>query len=193
MTHNRTLWTCAGLLVAACAGVALGATFSQEPQDAAVAMVKPGPEHEFLKMDSGSWNATIKIWTAPGEPPMEMMGKETNKLECNGMWMMTSFDTPDGSFSGRGMSGWDAQKKQYVSVWVDSESTYMSTSTGTFDKSKRAFSFTGEQMDKATGKMIKNRTTTEYPDANTRKFTVWSTPAAGKEVKGMEITYTRSK
>ncbi len=193
MRTPRTFLFAVALLVAAGAGAAIGANIAQEPQDAAAVMLKPGPEHEIMKKDEGKWNAAVKMWTAPTAPPMEMMGMEVNKLDCHGLWMTTSFDSPDGSFSGRGISGWDAQKKKYVSVWVDTESTYMNTSMGTFDKAKNAFSFNGEQLDKATGKMIKNRSLTEYPDANTRKFTMWSTPADGKEVKGFEITYTRSK
>lgn len=195
MIPTRTLWISAGLLVAAGAGAALGATFAQEPQepDEAAAMVKPGPEHEPLMKNVGTWSAAIKVYMAPGEPPMEWTGTEVNRLECSGLWVTSSLDSPDGSFSGRGISGWDAQKKKYVSVWVDSWSTYLGMSTGTFDKSKNVFSFIGEQLDPATGKMIKNREVTEYPDANTRKLTIWSTPADGKEVKGIEVVYTRSK
>jgi hypothetical protein len=193
MIQTRTLWFAAALLVAAGAGAAIGATVTQEPQDAAAPMPKPGPEHEILKKDEGKWNAAVKYWMAPGQPPVEMPGMETNTWACNGLWMRTEFDTPDGSFSGRGIGGWDSFKKKYVSVWVDNASTYLAVSLGTYDKDKKAITFNGEQPDPETGKMNKTRSTMEYVDANTRRYTSWMTPQTGQETKQLEITYTRAK
>lgn len=156
-------------------------------------MPKPGPEHEILKRDDGKWNAAVKYWMAPGQPPMEMAGTETNSWACNGLWMRSDFDATDGSFSGRGLVGWDSSRKKFVNVWVDTSSTYMSLSLGTFDKEKKVMTFHGEQPDPVSGKMNKIRSTLEYVDANTRRYTSYSTPPGGQESKNLEITYTRAK
>ena len=193
MKLSRTLLTSAALLVAVGAGAAVGATFAQEPQDAAAQVLKPGPEHDVLKKDEGTWTATVKHWPSADAKPMEMTGTEVNTLECNGLWMMSHFDSQDGTFSGRGLSGWDAGKKKYVSVWVDCGSMYMAQSEGTTDKDKKAVTYSGKCPNPETGKMQTNRSTLEHVDANNRKFTVWTTPEGGKEFKALEINYTRSK
>jgi hypothetical protein len=193
MIHNKSLWIAAGLLVAAGAGAAVGATFAQEPQDAAAAMPKPGPEHEILKKDEGSWKATVKSWMAPGTEPMEFVGVETNKVGLGGLWMTTDFKTEDGSFVGHGVSGWDAMKKKYVSIWVDNASMSLGVMHGTWDKDKKMFSFQGEQPDMAAGKMLKARQTVEYPDANTRVMKNYVTAPGGTESMNLEVRYTRAK
>jgi len=192
MMNKPILLIAAATLAVGGVGFALGANAMQEPQDASAMMPKPGPEHKIMNQDLGTWNAAVKVWMAPGQPPMEMLGTESNKWDCNGLWMMSSFDAPDGSFSGRGIGGWDSTKKQYVSVWVDSMSTYLATMTGTYDPKTKTVSYKGEAPDQDTGKMNKIRSTVEYVDVNTRRYTSWSTPAGGTEVKSLEINYTRS-
>lgn len=193
MIHNKTLWIAAGLLVAAGAGAAVGATFAQEPQDAAASMPKPGPEHEILKKDEGAWNATVKSWMAPGAAAMEFKGVENNKVGLGGLWMTSDFKTDDGSFVGHGVAGWDAMKKKYVSIWVDNSSMSLGVMHGTWDKDKKMLNFQGEQPDMASGKMMKARQTIEYPDANTRVMKNYVTPAGGTESMNLEVRYTRAK
>lgn len=193
MKHARNLLVLAAALAIGGAGFALGASAFQEPQDAAASMPKPGPEHKALGHDEGEWNATVKVWMVPGQPPVEMPATESNKWVCNGLWMTTSFDTPDGSFSGRGLLGWDSYRKQYVSAWVDNSSLYFATQYGNWDKEKKVMNLSGEAPDPATGKMMKIRATLEHIDADTRRYTHWNTGQDGKESKGLEITYTRAK
>lgn len=192
MNKNILLIATAALAVGG-VGFALGANVMQEPQDAAAMMPKPGAEHKILNRDEGNWNAVVKVWMAPGAPPMEMSGTESNSWVCNNLWMTSKFDMPDGSFSGRGLSGWDAHKKQYVSVWVDSSSMFLTNMVGTYDEAKQTITYKGEAPDQMTGKMNKIRATLEHKDANTRRYTNYSTGADGKETKGLEITYTRAQ
>jgi len=79
----------------------------------------PGPEHQQLKRLEGDWIATVKsFWS-------ESKGTMTYKLECGGLWLVSDFRGEFGGqkFQGRGLDTYDAQKKKYVSVWVDSMST----------------------------------------------------------------------
>ena len=193
MKNGNTLLIAAAALALGGAGYALGSISNQEPQDAASAAPKPGAEHEILRKDAGNWNANVKIWMDPNAPPMEMPATESNHWTCNDLWMVTEFNTPDGSFSGRGIGGWDSEKKRYVSAWVDSSSMHLTTMVGTYDKNTKIITFTGEAPDPATGKMTKIRATTEYPDANKRRYTHYTTPAGGVETKSLEITYTRAQ
>src|SRR5207245_7208577 len=102
-------------------------------QVAALGQPTPGPEHEALKKLEGSWNAKIKMGT--NESP----ATATYKMECGGLWLTSDFRGEfDGQkFQGRGVDGYDPEKKKYVSVWVDSMSTRPMLLEGQYDKEKK--------------------------------------------------------
>ncbi|TAH37414.1 MAG: DUF1579 domain-containing protein [Planctomycetota bacterium] len=169
--------------IAPLAAVALGIT--QEPE-----MAKPGPEHETLKMDEGTWTATVKFWTAPDAPPQEAKGTEVNKLTLDGFWMVSDVTEDGGPYRAHAIVGYDTMKKKYVHSSVDNMMPVLHLMEGSFDKSKKTFTWTGEGPDMM-GTMVKKRTVVTYPDANTRMVVAYSTGADGKETKSMEIAYKR--
>ena len=90
---------------------------------------KPGPEHELLKSDAGTWDAVIEMMAAPGAPPMKSTGVETSVLGCGGLCLITDFKgemMPGQTFEGHGLAAYDAAKKKYVGSWTDSMSTGLS-------------------------------------------------------------------
>jgi len=100
----------------------------------------PGPEHEHLKKLEGTWNAKIKMGDT------ESPATATYKMECGGLWLTSDFRGEfDGQkFQGRGVDGYDPEKKKYVSVWVDSMSTRPMLLEGTYDKEKKTMTMTGD-------------------------------------------------
>ncbi len=92
-------------------------------QQGAPPPLKPGPEHEVLKQDLGTWDATVETME-PGKPPAVSKGVETVSLLEGGLWTITDFKgTMMGApFHGHGTNGFDLVKKKYVSTWVDSMS-----------------------------------------------------------------------
>ena len=54
-------------------------------------MPKPGPEHELLKMDEGTWDAVIEM-SPPGAPVMTSKGTEIATVGCGGLCLITKFD-----------------------------------------------------------------------------------------------------
>src|SRR5215207_4827332 len=105
------------LVVAAAAGVS-----GQEP-------VRPGPEHERLKQLAGTWDTTM---TYGG---MASKGTCVYKMEVGGLWLTSAFEGEFAGeeFSGRGLDSYDAGKKKYVGVWVDSMITTPMLMEGTYD------------------------------------------------------------
>ena len=153
---------------------------------------KPGPEHEILKKDVGVWDATVETMMAPGGKPNVSKGVETNTLLGDGLWLIQDFrgefaGTP---FQGHGIAGYDPSKKKYVGTWVDSMSTGLSTTEGTYDPKTKTMTarFEGLGPD---GTLTKMRTTSEWKDANTRVFTMYSPAGQGEEFAMMKITYKR--
>jgi hypothetical protein len=73
---------------------------------------------------------------------------------------------------------------------MDSMSTGMMTSEGTCD-AKNACAFTGSWNDPITKGPYKVRMTTRWTSPTTEVFEMYGTGKDGKEMKMMEITYTK--
>ena len=97
-------------------------------------MPTPGPEHEMLKKDVGTWDATVEMFMAPGAPPAVSKGTETVTM-LGGFWQLTEFKSEmmGQPFEGRGATGYDPAKKKYVGTWVDSMTPGYYTVEGTYD------------------------------------------------------------
>jgi len=155
---------------------------------------KPGPEHEHLKKSVGVWDATVEMAEAPGKPPAVSKGTETNALLGGGLWLVTDFKSEmmGQPFEGHGVAGYDPAKKKYVGTWVDSWTTTLGISEGTFDPATKKETAVMEAPDQ-TGKMITMKMETEWKDDDTRVFTMWSPGPDGKDFAGLKITYKRRK
>ena len=162
--------------------------FAQAPPPAP----KPGPEHEVLKQDVGTWDATVEM-AEPGKAPTVSKGVETVSL-VGGLWSVSDFKSQmmGQPFEGRGTTGYDPNKKKYVSSWIDSMSTGFTLGEATYDPKTKTMAGWMEGPDMS-GKTVKMRETTEWKDADTKIFTMFMTGPDGKEVPTMKITYKRRK
>lgn len=157
-------------------------------------MPKPGPEHEVLKMDQGTWDAIVEVTPGPGAPAMKSKGVEVNTVGCGGLCIISDFkgEMMGAPFTGHGVTTWDVAKKKYVGSWTDSMSTGLSIGESTYDAATKKWTGSIEGPD-MTGSVVKMRTVVEWKDATTRVFTMYSTGPDGKEMEGMRITYKRRK
>lgn len=157
-------------------------------------MPKPGPEHELLKMDVGTWDAVVETTPAPGAPAMTSKGVEVSTMGCGGLCLITDFkaDMMGTPFQGHGVSTWDPAKKKYVGSWTDSMSTGLAMGESTYDPAAKKSTGWMEGPD-MTGKVMKSRSVVEYRGQSTRVFTVYSPGPDGKEMEVMKITYTKRK
>ncbi len=146
---------------------------------------KPGPEHEVLKKLVGDWTATMKF------AGMESKGTATYKMDLGGMWLASTYegDFAGQKFSGKGFDSYDAGKKKYVGVWMDSMITSPMTLEGTYDKAKKTMTMAGEGPGEG-GKSAKFKSISEMPDDDTINFSMYMDDA--KE-PGFTIVYKRKK
>lgn len=146
---------------------------------------KPGPEHVLLKKMEGTWDATMKIMGG------ESKGTMVYKMDLGGLWLTSTFDGEFGGlkFSGRGFDTFDAAKKKYVGVWVDSMSTAPMTMEGAFDKEKNELTMNGQGpgMD---GKTTKYKTVTHFKDNDNVVFDMYM---GDDKEPSFTITYKRKK
>jgi hypothetical protein len=148
-------------------------------------MPRPGPEHDILKKQVGTWTTTMKV----GD--METKGTVTFKMELGGLWLAGALESElfGQKFSGRSLDTYSSVKKKYVSVWVDSMSTSPLTMQGDYDKKKKEMTLVGEGpgMD---GKAIRYRSVSRMPDADTMVMTMYM--GDGKD-PAFTVTYKRKK
>lgn len=155
---------------------------------------KPGPEHEVLKADVGTWDATVEMATAPGQPAMSSKGIETNTLGCGGLCLITDFKgeiMPGVPFHGHGTATWDVVKKKYVGSWTDSMSQGLMIGESAWDPAKKELAGWMEGPD-ATGNVIRMRSVVSYSNGG-RVMTGYGAGPDGKDMQMIKITYTRKK
>ena len=157
-------------------------------------MPKPGPEHELLKMDEGTWDAVIEM-SPPGAPVMTSKGTETSMVGCGGLCLITDFKgemMPGVPFQGHGVTTYDTSKKKYVGSWTDSMLAGMLMSEGTYDAATKVMTSWAEGPD-PTGAVQKSKATVSYSDADHRTMTMFVKAPDGTEMQMMKISYTRRK
>lgn len=152
---------------------------------------KPGPNHQLLNGMVGDWTCDCTFWMAPGAPPMQSKGTATNKWTLGNRFVSQEFNGTfmDKPFHGMGYTGYDNQKQKFVGSWMDTASTGIMYSEGTYDAGSKTFTFTASCTD-PTGKPSTMTEVIKIIDENTHTFTM-SGNMDGKEMKMGEITYHR--
>ncbi len=158
---------------------------------------KPGKEHKVLESELGTWDAVIKTWSDPKGEPAESKGVETNTMMPGGLWLLSEFKGEffGSEFHGRGQYGYDTNKKKYVGTWIDSMTSSLMVSEGTYDEKTHAMTMTGDMFDPAAGKEMKTKSVTVIKPDGTRTMTMYvMAEGTGPEgFKMMEISYKKRK
>jgi len=153
----------------------------------------PGPQHQALAGTAGTYDMKIKAWHAPGQPPAEDTGTATRSMALGGRVRVedVSASMMGMPFSGHGMMGFDNVTGKYWSTWNDSMSTGLFVSEGTCDATGKTCSFTGTMNDPVKKTQSKLRMTTKWTSPTVEMFEMWDPGPDGKEMKMMEMTYTK--
>jgi len=176
------------------AGGAGGAMPSPEEMQAMMEMMgKVGPQHEQLKTHFvGEWNADVSAFWGPAPEKSTGMAKNEMMLGgryVHGMFKGTAMGQP---FEGAGITGYDNVKKKYFNAWVDSMSTGMMMSEGDYDSSSKSYTFSGETIG-PDGKPCTMRQVIKVESNDKHVLSMYGPGMDGKEMKMMEIVYTRKK
>lgn len=156
----------------------------------------PGPEHELLKRYAGDWDVEIMSYPPVGQP-QKSMGTMKGTILFGGLYVKMSFEgmMGDMKFQGLEVVGYDLFKKMYTTFWIDSWSTAFVTTSGALDKTAMKLTETGMFPDPMTdGKtMQKVKNVTTFMGDGAFKFEMFMVGPDGKDVKGMEMSYTRKR
>jgi hypothetical protein len=156
-------------------------------------MSKPGPEHKLLASLAGTYEAKVKIFLDPSQPANESTGTMQRKMIMGGRFLEELYngEIMGQRFYGMGLMGYDAMKKKYTSVWIDSMTTSMMQSLGTYDAATKTFTNIGEDIDPSTGKTMKARDVFRVISPTEQVMDMYRDKGEGKEFKMLEIRYTR--
>jgi hypothetical protein len=193
--------TITALCVTLAVGTALAEDKKSEKQPDPQAMMEmykklatPGEPHKLFASLSGSWTTTIKEWMEPGKPPMESTGSAEMKMLLDGRYLQQEFtgDMMGHPYSGVGISAYDNLRKRYVTIWIDTMGTGVFTMEGTASADGKTITLKGQHAEPGGGHMT-HRAVWKIVDSNTQTFDMYGTHGHGKEMKMLEINYTRKQ
>jgi len=152
----------------------------------------PGAPHQALASTVGNYDLKIKSWHEPGGPAMEETGTAIRTMGLDGRVLIedvtsSMMGTP---FTGHVMMGYDNVTGKYWSTWTDSMSTGLMVSEGTCD-AQNVCSLTGSWNDPITKGPVTMRMITRWTSPTTQIFEMYGPGKDGKEMKMMEMTYTK--
>ncbi|HYT89959.1 MAG TPA: DUF1579 domain-containing protein [Gemmataceae bacterium] len=157
----------------------------------------PGPNHKLLEPLIGTWNCKVKMYMEPGKPPSESEGTIKRQWILDGRYIHENYAGSFGGkpFKGLGLVGYDNFKKKYTVVWVDSMSTGIMLTTGTYDGKSKTFTYlSSEESDPYFGgKKTKGRDVLRILDADNHVLEMYKQIEGAPEFKMMEISCTRKK
>jgi len=193
---------CAAVAIALFVRLASAQTGNQPPQmtpeqkaemEAYMKAGTPGAPHQALASAAGNYDLRVKSWHQPGSPAMEDTGTATRTMALDGRVLVEEVtSTMMGSpFTGHGMMGYDNVTGKYWSTWNDTMSTGLMLSEGTCDAQMKTCTFTGHWNDPVKKTPVKARMTTRWTSPTIEIFEMYAPGKDGKEMKMMEITYTK--
>jgi Protein of unknown function (DUF1579) len=153
----------------------------------------PGGPHLALAAFAGNYDLKIKSWHEPGAPALEDTGTATRSMALGGRVLVEEVKSSmmGMPYTGHGMVGFDNVSGKYWSTWNDSMSTGIMVSEGTCDSQGKTCTFTGSWNDAIKKTPVKARMTTRWTSPTTEVFEMYAPGKDGKEMKMMEITYTK--
>ena len=159
------------------------------------AFMTPGDMQKMLAKSDGVWDAEVTTWMDPSKPPQKSKSTCTNKMVLNGLYQEsvhkgTMMGMP---FEGHGTVGYDNAKKVFVSSWIDNMGSGIMYAEGNWDNASKSVIMKGKSTDPLTGKDTGVKEVIKFFDDNTQIMEMYGTGPDGKEMKWMEIKFTRKK
>jgi len=193
-------FTVTGLYLVLAALIAMAEDKKHEKQMDPQAMMEvyqklatPSEPHKQLVSLAGSWATKTKEWMEPDKPPTEPAGSVEIKMLLDGRFLQQDFTSEmmGQPYTGMGITGYDNLSKKYVSIWLDTIGTGPFMMEGMGSSDGKTIALNGQHAEPGGGQM-KHRAVWKIVDSNTQTFDMWGAEHGGKEMKVMEIVYTRT-
>jgi hypothetical protein len=149
--------------------------------------------HEFLKKYIGQWDAQVKGWMAPGQPPTVSNGSFQAEMRLGGRFLLMNFkgEMFGQPFEGLQINGYDNMQQKYITLWIDNSSTFFFTTTGT--RRENVISESGLWPDPLTGSQAPVKAKTTWVNADEYVYEQFMVMPDKSEFKSMEMRCKRQK
>ena len=167
----------------------------QAMMDAWQKAAMPGPNHRLLASLTGNWAFSTKMWMEPGAPPESSTGTAVYTPLMDGRYIQGDYKGTFGgmAFQGLGLTGYDNVAQHFTATWADNMGTSIMLMTGSYDPATKVFTYKGDMDDvMKPGTKVKVRQIVKVHSDDSHVME-WYETRGGKEIKTMEITYTRQK
>jgi hypothetical protein len=153
----------------------------------------PGEGHKKLEALAGKFSVKSKMWMDPSKPPEESDGSTERKWIMGNRYLQENYQgkSMGQPFDGMGIQGYDNVTKKYFGSWLDSGSTGMTLARGTMNGN--TIKYKGMMPDPMAGKEVPYTMSVVIADSDHHKLEMWGPGPGGKEMKWMEMNYTRVK
>lgn len=191
--------TLAGFFILLLASVAMAKNKKvEQPKDPQAMMdlyqklATPGEPHKLLASLAGSWVTTTKEWMEPGKPPTETTGTAEYKMLLDGRFLQQDYvgQMMGKPFTGFEITGYDNLLKKYFTSWMSTMGTNIFMMEGMANTDGKTITLTGQHPEPGGGHMT-HRAIWKIVDSNNQIFEMYGAHHGGKEMKIMEIIYTR--
>lgn len=154
---------------------------------------QPTAEHNKMRELAGVWKVHSSFYMDPNPeaPPMEVEATETVEM-FGPFWLRSDYESEfmGQPFRGHCTLGYDPEKKEYVSTWIDTMSPGFFHFRGNFEGD--TLEMKGRAFDCMLKMETNYRTTEVHKSPNERVFEMFMELPDGNEVKMMTHVYTRS-
>jgi hypothetical protein len=155
----------------------------------------PGPHHKLMEPFVGKWKTATKMRMDPQAPWQESTGTSEVTWIFDGRFIKEVFrgEAMGMPFTGVGYYGYDNLREEHIGIWMDSMSTTISRTTGTYDPDKKVFTLHGKMDDPMTGaRDIPYKIVHRLHGNDKHVMEFWNPPPGGGDMfKSMEIEYVR--
>jgi hypothetical protein len=150
-------------------------------------------EHiDLAKTMVGSWNTETSVFV-PGQAPI--VAKGTAKFDpvmgIRFIRQTCQTEVMGKKVNGEGLIGYNTATKEYECTWIDGTATGITNMTGKKD-AKGDIVFTGQTDSMATGQKATSKLVLHRESKDKMTYTSYEAGSDGKEVKTIEVAYTRA-
>ena len=166
----------------------------QEMMEVWKKLAQPGEPHKLFATLAGSWTTQTKEWMEPGKPPSESTGTAEIKILLDGRFLYQEYNSQmmGQPYSGIGIDGYDNLTKKYVTVWIDTMGTGIFFMEGTASPDGKTITLRGSHPEPGGGKMT-HRAVWKIVDNDNQIYEMYGAHGKEKEIKFLEIIYTRKQ
>lgn len=155
-------------------------------------MAKPVKEHQWMAQFVGYWDSESVTYTPQGAGEPEK-GRMEYKLAMGGRFIEMDFEGKfmGQPFHGGGMMGYNKVDQRFESTWADNMGTGMLFMTGQLSDGEKTLTLQGDYTNPMTKQKSIFKEITTISDKDHHKSAFYDV-VDGKDVKIMEISYTRA-